>query len=104
MLTLAGLMISGLTQASDLEKYQPGAKPFHTHKTPQPVGQLTNCFGYHPTCWTPWHAACTEPAAPCAPTVANPPCNNKTIILFDRTPEKAPAPSKTPSAPLPAPK
>jgi hypothetical protein len=104
MLALAGLMISGLAQASDLEKYPPGAKPFHTPKSPQPVGVLTNCYGYHPTNWTPWQVACTEPAGNCAPAVTAQP-SSKTIILYDRAPEaNVPASDKAQPMPKPAPK
>src|ERR1051325_10070472 len=93
LLVLTSLTLVGLLHATDIEKYQPGAKPFHRPKSPQPVGVLTDCFGYHTTKWTPWNAACVEvpppPAPQMLPTATAPTHqNNKAIILYERTPEK----------------
>lgn len=90
------MLFTGVLQTgycTDVDKYPPGHKPFHSPKAPQPNGVLAvnSCFGYHATRWTPWGAACTGQAA--QPAEIGKSCMSIAIILYEK-PETKPAPSR----------
>jgi len=99
--TLLGLFTVGTLCATDVDKYPPGQKPFHSPKAPVPNGVFAPdaCYGFHATRWTPWTQACGNCNATGAPLTQS--CTNAgsgAIIIFDDLPA---SPIVTPSRPLP---
>ena len=96
---LLALIAFGLLHATDVDKYPPGQKPFHSPKAPVPNGVLAPdaCFGFHATRWTPWNYACNNGTA--TPSVGQSCTNNKAIIIF----EEPSAVKNSPSTLAPAP-
>ncbi len=96
---LVAMFIANSANANDVGKYPAGQRPHHLPKSPQPVGILSHCFGYHATQWTPWFNACTpDSKAACVPAAAVQP---RSIILYD-APESAKEAGKPSATPMPA--
>ncbi len=104
--TLIGLFTASTLCATDVDKYPPGQKPFHSPKAPLPNGVFAPdaCYGFHATRWTPWNQVCgncTAAGAPLTQSCTSGSCNSGSsgaIIIFD-TPTASPI--LTPSQPLP---
>lgn len=97
---LLGLVVTSSLDATDVDKFRPGHKPFQAPKAPLPNGVFAadTCFGFHATRWTPWHGACHDSGAMAPPIGQS--CTNKAIILFE---EPSAVKSAQPSRMLPAP-
>ncbi|MFT3879828.1 MAG: hypothetical protein QM703_09230 [Gemmatales bacterium] len=99
--TLLGLFTVSTLCATDVDKYPPGQKPFHSPKAPVPNGVFAPdaCYGFHATRWTPWNQVCSNCTATGAPLTQS--CTNSgcgAIIIFDDLPS---APVITQTKPLP---
>lgn len=99
--TLLGLFTVCSIFATDVDKYPPGQKPFHSPKAPVPNGVFAPdaCYGFHATRWTPWNQACGNCNATGQPLTQS--CTSSSsgaIIIFDALPA---APIVAPSQPLP---
>lgn len=106
--TLLGLFTVRALCATDVDKYPPGQKPFHSPKAPVPDGVFAanSCYGFHTTRWTPWNQACGNCNAAGAPLTQS--CTNggsDGMIIFDAPPlSPVLMPSQTfPGATIPAP-
>lgn len=104
--SLLTLFAVSMLLATDVDKYPPGHKPFHSPKAPCPNGVLGDdtCFGHYATRWTPWNAACNQCGVPMTTTQIGQSVTqgNAAIILWDTPLSTAPS-ATIPSTMVPAP-
>lgn len=94
--------------ATDVGKYPPGQKPFHSPKAPVPNGVFATdvCYGFHATKWTPWNQACANCGSSGSSLTQSCTSSASSAIIFFDGPTSMPAaaPLKTvPGATAPAP-
>ena len=117
-LTLAVGLLLAATPASAQDQGTHGS--FLLTRYPVPAGQLRpcSCFGYYPTRWTPWEAACpvlseaprpsSSPAGPVPPTPPTPVTPPATVPVpppaAPTTPATAPSAAAPPAPPITTPR